>query len=211
MSVVLRERHVPQERHPIVLGDLGRLFGAAEGGGRPHGQGVGIRPLHVEGQSGLGVDQPGAATDHDALEISGTSRPEGTRQGAIGNKIHLPQVVVRQSFGIARDLVGVEVLVAVGRMVDKRPLPFGPRRLHPDSIRLPLPSMSRCRALGLRQFERVVGCALGGQPRERSDTGRNRGSGFSQEGTAARRCHALPTAGGSTPAGWRTYWAGSRR
>ena len=83
---------------------------------------VRVRALEVETERGLRVRQPAAQSQRNALEVGVRTGGHRLQKSLVGVGIHLSEMVVRKSLGIGSDPVGVELLLAVVRMVRLSPL-----------------------------------------------------------------------------------------
>jgi len=126
---VVREVDVPAEGHPVDLSHLGCPFGAGDGRGRAHREVVGVGPLEVEGQPRHGVGELAAEAERDCLEVALPAGLERGEHRRVGREVHLAEAIVRQPLRVARDLVRVEVFLAVVRVRHPRPVPGEIRRL----------------------------------------------------------------------------------
>src|SRR5712692_4057542 len=89
---------------------------------------MGISAFHFERQSSLWVDELSAVGERrahrDLLEQCRIASSERIAQGSVGGEVDFTDVVVGQGFGEAADLVWVQMLVAVRRVLWNRNPPL---------------------------------------------------------------------------------------
>src|SRR5438105_1039679 len=122
--MVLTERGIPTQRHPIVFQDFSGLLGAAESrGGRKMGS-MRIHPFEIKCEAGLwtGQFQPiGRGTSHwNSFEIGRLARGTGPHQRSVSVPLHFTEVIVRQAFAETTELVWVAIFVPIVLVLGKR-------------------------------------------------------------------------------------------
>jgi hypothetical protein len=89
-----------------------------------------VEPLQVEGQSGLRAVQRARAAHRDALKIGKPAAGECRLEGLVGGKIHSPEIIVREPFGVGPSFVGIKRVIAVIHVLGSRDQSIVGRQIH---------------------------------------------------------------------------------